>query len=419
MTTAFPRFPVVACVLAALALAGCSEQNQAQQAPPAPSVTVAKPVTREITDYDEYVGRFQAIDLVNVYARVSGYLDKIGFTDGQMVKQGDLLFTIDKRPFQNALDQANANLQRSQAALDFAQSDLQRAQTLLEDKNSTAISRQTFDQRLQTERTARADVAAAQAAVHSAQLDLEFTDLRSPVTGRIGDRKVSVGNLVTGGSGSNTLLATIVSMDPIYFEFTYDEASYLRYQRLAKAMGGNGETIAVQLELIDEKGFPHKGTLDFVDNRISEETGTIRGRASFANPDGVFTPGMFGRIQVPASHPHEAILVPDVAIGTEQTRKFVYVMQPGDQPQVPQIKYVTLGRVHDGQRVVTGIDKNDLVVVNGLIRIRPGAQVVGKLEQPAAPAAGAAPANNGGAAATTPAAKTPATKTPAANPPAN
>jgi len=398
MTAALPRFSLAALSLAALALAGCSDQNQAQQAPPsAPTVSVAKPTTREITDYDEYVGRFQAVDLVNVYARVSGYLDKIAFTDGQVVKQGDLLFSIDKRPFQVALDQAKANLARSQAALDFSQSDLQRAQTLLEDKNSTAISRQAFDQRLQSERTARADVAAAQAAVQAAELDLEFTDLRSPVTGRIGDRKVSVGNLVTGGSGganTNTLMATIVSLDPIYFEFTYDEASYLRYQRLSKTLGGSGETISVQLELIDESGFPHKGKLDFVDNQISEQTGTIRGRASFANADGLFTPGMFGRIEVPASHPHEALLVPDVAIGTEQTRKFVYVMQPGDEPQAPQMKYVTLGRVYDGQRViVSGIDKDDLVVVNGLVRIRPGAMVVGKLEQPAPAApAGAAPA---------------------------
>lgn len=389
MTTAFPRFSSFALVLAALALAGCSEQNQAQQPPQqAPSVTVAKPTTRQITDYDNYVGRFEAVDLVNIYARVSGYLEKIAFSDGQIVKQGDLLFSIDKRPFQVALDQANANLARSQAELDFAQSDLQRAQTLIEDKTSTAISKQTFDQRLQTERQARASVAASQASVHSAQLDLEFTDLRSPVTGRIGDRQASVGNLVTGGSGgtnTNTLLATIVSIDPIYFEFTYDEASYLRYQRMAKALGDAGKAIPVKLELIDEKGFPHEGKLDFVDNRISEQTGTIRGRASFANPDAVFTPGMFGRIEVPSSAPYEAVLVPDVAIGTEQTRKFVYVMQPGDEPQAPQMKYVTLGRVYDGQRVVSGIGKDDLVVVNGLMRIRPGAKVVGKAEQAAAP----------------------------------
>ncbi|CAA0093982.1 Efflux pump periplasmic linker BepF [Starkeya nomas] len=416
MNNAFPRLSIAAFTLAALTLAGCSDQNQGQQAaPPPPSVTVAKPTTRMITDHDEYVGRFAAVDLVNVYARVSGYLEKVAFTDGQLVKQGDLLFTVDKRPFQVAVDQAKANLERAQAELDFAQSDLQRAQTLIEDKTSTAISKQTFDQRLQVERTARASVAAAEAALHSAQLDLEFTDLRSPVTGRIGDRKVSVGNLVTGGAGganTNTLLATIVSLDPIYFEFTYDEASYLRYVRLAKAMGDKDESIPVRLELIDEKGFPHEGSLDFVDNRISEETGTIRGRASFANPDGVFTPGMFGRIEVPSSAPYETLLVPDVAIGTEQTRKFVYVMEPGDQPQAPKMKYVTLGRVYDGQRVIaSGLGKDDLVVINGLMRIRPGAQVVAKLEQ--APPAGAATAPAAGAAEKAPDEKTAPAKTPA------
>lgn len=395
MIAALPRLSAILSVAAALVLAGCSEQKPAAQAPPAPQVTVAKPETRTVTDYDEYVGRFAAIDFVNIYARVSGYLDKINFTDGALVKQGDLLFSIDKRPFQNALDQANANLARTQADLDFAKSDLQRAQTLLEDKTSTAISKQTFDQRLQSERSARGSVDAAQAAVHTAQLDLEFTDLRAPVSGRIGDRKVSVGNLVTGGSGgssSNTLMATVVSIDPIYFEFTYDEASYLRYQRMSKAMGDTTKAIPIRIGLIDEKGFPHEGKLDFVDNQISADTGTIRGRAVVANPEAVFTPGMFGRIQVPSSNPHEALLVPDVAIGTEQTRKFVYVLAPGDEPQVPQMKYVTLGRQIDGQRIITsGLEAGDLVVVNGLMRIRPGSKVVGKPEQAPAPAAAAAP----------------------------
>jgi RND family efflux transporter MFP subunit len=400
---AFRRFaPFVVLAGLGLVLAACSEQKPQQGggAPPAPPVTVAKPQVKQITDYDEYVGRFTAVDRVDVYARVSGYLDSINFTDGQLVKKGDLLFSIDRRPFQVALDQARANLQKAQADVDFAASDLQRAQTLIEDRTSTAISKQTFDQRQQTERSARASAAAAEAAVQAAQLDLDFTQLHSAVTGRIGDRKVSVGNLVTGGAGgtnTNTLLATIVSIDPIYFEFTYDEASFLRYQRMAKQMGGGDKPIPVQLGLIDEKGFPHQGTLNFVDNTISETTGTIRGRAQFANPDATFTPGMFGRIRVPSSEPHDALLVPDVAIGTEQTRKFVYVMAPGDDPQVPKIKYVTLGRQENGLRVVTGIEKDDLVVINGLMRIRPGAKVVGKPEEakPAAAAPGAAPAGEG------------------------
>jgi RND family efflux transporter MFP subunit len=404
MKVAFPRLGFVAFAMAALMLAACGDNQKAQQAPPPPPVTVALPTKKTITDYDEYVGRFTAVDLIQVYARVSGYLDKIGFIDGQIVKQNDLLFTIDKRPFQVALEQAQANLARSQADLDFAISDLQRATTLLQDKTSTAISKQTFDQRQQTERSARAQVAANDAAVRAAQLDLEFTELRSPVNGRIGDRRVAVGNLVTGGQGgtnTNTLLATVVSIDPIYFEFTFDEASYIRYQRMTnkrdRVAGGPGDPIPVQLELIDETGFPHQGTMDFIDNVIQESTGTIRGRAKFANPTAQFTPGMFGRIRVPSSDPHEALLVPDVAIGTEQTRKFVYVMAPGSDPQAPQIKYVTLGRVVDGLRVITtGITGEDRVVVNGLVRIRPGAKVVAQEEQAkppaAAPPAGAAAA---------------------------
>jgi RND family efflux transporter MFP subunit len=383
---------------AALALAGCGEGQQAQQAPPPPPVTVAQPTKKTITDYDEYVGRFTAVDLIQVYARVSGYLDKINFIDGQIVKQGDLLFNVDKRPFQVALEQAQANLARSQADLDFAISDLQRATTLLQDRSSVAISKQAFDQRQQTERSARAQVAANDAAVRAAQLDLEFTELRSPVAGRIGDRRVAVGNLVTGGQGgtnTNTLLATIVSIDPIYFEFTFDEASYIRYQRMTNkrnsVAGGPGDPIPVRLELIDETGFPHQGTMDFIDNVIQESTGTIRGRAKFANPTAQFTPGMFGRIRVPSSEPHEALLVPDVAIGTEQTRKFVYVMGPGSDPQAPQMKYVTLGRVVDGLRVITsGIEGGDRVVVNGLMRIRPGSKVVAQEEQAKPPAAAAA-----------------------------
>ncbi|MBS7538642.1 efflux RND transporter periplasmic adaptor subunit [Ancylobacter lacus] len=391
-----PRIAVGFLALVAIGLAGCEQQQAQQSAPPPPPVTVAKPQVQTITDYDEYVGRFAAVDLVNIYARVSGYLDRIAFTDGQMVKKGDLLFVIDKRPFQVALQQAQANLQRSQADLDFAVSDLQRAETLLQDKTSTAISRQTYDQRQQTERTARAQVAANQAAVAAAQLDLDFAELHSPVTGRIGDRRAAVGNLVTGGSGgtnTNTLLATVVSLDPIYFEFTLDEASYLRYKSMADRFASADQPVPVKLGLITEQGFPHDGTMDFVDNRISETTGTIRGRARFANPNGLFTPGMFGRIQVPASAPHPAMLVPDVAIGTEQTRKFVYVMAPGAEPQAPQTKYVTLGRVIDGKRVITsGLGPDDLVVVNGLMRIRPGSKVVAQEEQkkPDAPAPSAA-----------------------------
>src|SRR5712691_11663626 len=288
----------LAVLTLALSVASCGQGGQQAGPPPPPTVTVAHPVRRVVVDQDEYVGRFVAVDAVEIRARVSGYLDRVDFTDGQMVKQGDLLFSIDKRPFQTSLDQAKANLAQARANLAFAEGDLGRAAQLVRDKT---ITEQTFDQRTQAKRVAEASVAAQEAAVRQASLDLEFTELRAPVAGRIGDRRVSPGNLVTGGTtGTTTLLATITSIDPIRFEFTMDEASYLRYVRVA----GNGATasnrgvnVPVRLKLIDEPKFSHAGKTDFVDNAIDRASGTIRGRAEFANPDGTFTPGMFGRIQ--------------------------------------------------------------------------------------------------------------------------
>ena len=218
---------------------------------------------------------------------------------------------------------------------------------------------------------------ANEALVRQAALDLEFTDLRAPITGRIGDRHVTPGNLVTGGTGGNTtLLATIVSIDPIRFEFTFDEASLLRYERLArngKDVTGRTARSTVRLKLIDEPDFSHIGYMDFVDNVIERGTGTIRGRAQFANADGLFTTGMFGRIEVASSAPYEALLVPDEAIGTEQARKFVLVVGSDD---IARQKFVTLGDVRDGLRVIKqGLDPNDRVIVIGLMRARPGSKV--------------------------------------------
>ena len=359
----------------AAALAGCGDSQNHAAAPPPTAVTVAKPVQRTIVDQDQYVGRFVAVDMVEVRGRLSGYLSKIHFQDGQMVKRGDLLFTIDRRPFQIVLDQARANLELARANQAFTESDLARGQELLRNKT---ITEQTFEQRTQAKRVAEASVTAQEALVHSAELDLnEFTELRAPVAGRIGDRRVSVGNLVTGGtSGTTTLLATIVSMDPIRFEFTFDEAAYLRYQRLAKGgtdpAGHEGST-PVKIKLIDEQNFAHEGQMDFVDNAIDRATGTIRGRAQFGNPDGLFTPGMFANIQVPASQPYEALMVPDVAIGSEQARKYVLVV---DTENIARPKYVTLGDVADGLRVVKdGLAPDDRVVTNGIARIRPGQKV--------------------------------------------
>lgn len=378
-----PRLFIALAVAGPLVLAACGQPQQQQQgAAPPPVVTVAKPQNRTITDYDEYVGRFVAINHVAVNARVSGYLEKISFTDGQMVKEGDLLFTLDQRPYKIALQQAEANLAQAKANLDYATTDLERARTLIEDKTSNAISKQTFDQRTQTQRTATATVQAQEAAVAQAKLDLQFTELRAPVSGRIGDRRVSVGNYVLGGTGSSpTLLAVIVSTDPIYFEFTFDEASLLRYQRLMKGISG----APVELKLIDDKGWPYKGQMDFLNNVVDRETGTIRGRAVFDNKDDLFRPGLFGRVRLAASEPYQALTLPDVAIGSEQLQKFVYVVGPENTVQV---RPVVLGPLDGDRRVIkSGLNADDVVVVNGLMRVRPGVKVTPQEEKPPAPPA--------------------------------
>jgi RND family efflux transporter MFP subunit len=378
----FLRTLAAIAIASASLLASCGEA-QKQAAPPPPKVTVAKPIQRTIIDQDEYVGRFVPIDVVEVRARVSGYLDQIHFTDGQMVKQGDLLFTIDKRPYQNTLDQARANLQTAKSNLAFTQSDLARGQQLVRERT---ISEQIYEQRAQAFRNAQASVAASEAMVRQAELDLEYTELRAPITGRIGDRRVTQGNLVMGGTGSTTLLATIVSLDPIRFEFTFDEGALLRYQRLASGkseVAGLGGT-AVRLKLLDETDFSHPGRMDFVDNVIDRASGTIRGRAQLGNADGLFTPGMFARVQVPASAPYQALMLPDAAIGTEQARKFVYVI---GEDNIARLRYVTLGQVVDDLRVIKdGLADGERVVINGLMRVRQGQKVTPE-EQPASPQA--------------------------------
>jgi RND family efflux transporter MFP subunit len=378
---------LAALLVLATLVASCGEQQKQGGGPPPPAVTVAKPIKRTVVDYDEYVGRFAAINSVEIRARVSGYLDKLHFKDGQVVKQGDLLFTIDKRPFQNTLDQARANLVQAQSNVAFTESDYTRGQQLVRDKT---ITDQTFEQRAQAFRNAKASVSANEAAVRQAELDMEFTELRAPMNGRIGDRRVSPGNLVTGGTGGNTtLLATIVSIDPIYFEFTFDEASYLRYERLSTAgqdVASRNAGVQVALKLIDESDFDHEGRMDFVDNVIDRSTGTIRGRAVIANSKEIFTPGMFARVRVPGTAPYEALLVPDAAIGTEQARRFVMVVVDQDTGRP---KYVTLGQVtKDGLRAIKdGIGPDDRIVVSGLMQARPG-QKVKPEEQGAKPIAG-------------------------------
>ena len=375
--------PRALAALASLALLfGCGEGQKQQVVLPPPKVTVARPVQRTIVDHDEYVGRFVPVESVEIRARVSGYLAKVHFQDGQYVKQGDILFTIDKRPFQNTYDQAAANLETAKSNLAFAEADLARGQQLMRERT---ISEQLFQQRAQYFRNAQAAVAANEAMLRQAGLDLEFTELKAPVSGRIGDRRVTVGNLVTGGTGTTTLLATIVSLDPIRVEFTFDEASLLRYGRLAnRRQKDSAGLTTVRLKLIDEPEFSHEGRIDFVDNVIDRATGTIRGRAEFSNADGLFTPGMFARVQLPASDPYQALLLPDSAIGTEQSRKYVLVVS-ADNTVVQ--RYVTLGDLADRLRVIkAGLAADDRVIVNGLIQARLGAKVAPQ-EQPAFPQA--------------------------------
>jgi RND family efflux transporter MFP subunit len=373
--------------LLASALAGCSDsQNKGATAPPPPAVTVAAPVQRTVVDQDEYVGRFVPVDMVEVRARVSGYLESVHFKDGQMVKQGDLLFTIDKRPFQITLDQARANLAQARSNQTYAEADLARGERLVRDKT---ITDQVFEQRAQAKRNADALVGWNEKAVKQAELDLEFTELKAAVSGRIGDRRVSPGNLVTGGPGGNTtLLATVVSLDPIRFEFTFDEASYVRYERFSsggKDVTGRDGSVVVALKLLDENDFPHRGYMDFVDNVIDRSSGTIRGRAVFSNTAGTFTPGMFARVRVPGSPAYQALLIPDAAIGTEQARKYVLVV---DTENVARQTYVTLGQLVDGLRVIKeGLAANDRVVTRGLMQARAGSKVTPQEEQPATNAA--------------------------------
>jgi multidrug efflux system membrane fusion protein len=386
--SSYGRSGLIVALAALVSSCGDSAKEQAA-APPPTAVTVAAPIKRQVVDYDEYVGRFVAVNSVEVRARVSGYLEALHFKDGQLVKEGDLLFTIDRRSFENAAAQARANLSTAKSNLSYTEADFTRGQQLVRDKT---ITDQTFEQRSQAFRNAQAAVTNAEAALRTAELDLEFTELRAPIAGRIGDRRVTPGNLVTGGTGgSTTLLATIVSTDPIYFEFTFDEASYLRYERNSK----NGKDVAsrngpvnVGLKLIDEKDFVHQGRMDFIDNVIERATGTIRGRAVFANSNSVFTPGMFARVRVPATAPYEGLLVPDVAIGSEQARKTVMTVGP-ENKVVP--KYVTLGQLVDGKlRVIKeGLAPDDKVIVNGIARVRPGQVVDPKPEgqQSGAPAA--------------------------------
>lgn len=363
-------------LFAALGVAGCerSQSDVQRPQPQPPTVMVAQPLQRLVANEEEQVGRFAAVDAVEIKAKVSGYLNAVHFKDGQIVEKGQKLFTIDRRPFEIALEQVRANLRQAESNLVLAESDLARAKELV---MGASITQQTMDQRAAARRAAEAAVMAQKANVRQAMLDLEFSELTAPVNGRIGDNRVSVGNLVTAATSANSsLLATIQSIDPIRFEFTLDESAYLRLRRRGGPGKMAGAGLAVKLKLIDEKDFAHAGRLEFVDNAISRTSGSIRARALFANPDGLFTPGLFGRIRIEVGEPEQALLIPEAAIGSEQVRKIVMVVG-GDNVVKP--KYVTLGPTVDGLRVVReGLDSSDRVIIQGLMQARPGMTVTPK-----------------------------------------
>jgi len=346
----------------------------AQGRPPAMPVSVSEPIAKQVVQWDEYSGRFEARAIVEVRARVSGFVDKLHFKDGQWVNAGDRLFTIDKRPYEIAVESAAADVARNKAQVELADLQVGRGASLIA---SRTITEQENDSRKSNLAVARAQLKAAEAALHNAQLNLEWTEVTAPLAGRISDRRVDPGNLIQGGQQGATLLSTIVSTDPIYFLFDVSEADHLRYQRLqlmgVRAQAGSS-TIPVRIKLADESEWRRLGTIDFVDTVLSPRSGTVRTRAVVENSDHLLTPGVFGRVQLYGGE-YNAVLVPDTAIVSDQARKIVFVV---GSDNVVQARPVRLGPLYEGLRVVhDGLKPDDRVVLDGLANpmVRPGAKI--------------------------------------------
>lgn len=353
-----------------LSINGLTVSTANAQAGP-PPVTVAKPVMRQVVEDDEFIGRFEAVDSVEIRARVGGYLQAIHFQDGALVKKGELLFTIDQRPFQLALSQAKAQLDAANTQLRFARQQLTRAESLSQNGN---MPLSTLDDRRREFLSAQAEVNGAEAASRRAEIDLEFSEIRAPMDGRIDRRLISVGNLI---QADQSVLTTIVSVDPIDFYFDVDEREFLAYARDARErrvslqQGAGG--LDVIIRLADTISTPVRGKLDFAENRLDRATGTMRLRARVPNPDLVLQPGLFGRVNVPGSLPHAGILVPDEAIAADQDRRIVFVV---DETGTVSVKAVRTGPRLYGYRVIRdGLDGTETLVVNGLMRVRPGGKV--------------------------------------------
>jgi RND family efflux transporter MFP subunit len=333
----------------------------------APQVTVAPAVERVVADWDEFTGHFEAVNSVEVRPRVGGLVERVGFVEGALVRQGDVLFVIDSRPFQAEVARAEAVLAQARTRNQLAGMEVERAQKLV---NSQAISREELDARTSGRAEGDAGVRAAEAAVRVARLNLEWTVVRAPISGRVGRAEITAGNIVQAGP---TVLTTIVSLDPIYVYFDTDEQAYLKYMT-AQGAGPTGREVLVGLA--NESGFPHQGRLNFVDNRVDGASGTIRARAVLSNPNGQFTPGLFARVRLLGGQRHPATLVQDGAIGTDQDRKFVLVLK---SDTTVEYRPVVTGPIVEGLRTIqSGLKPGERVVINGLMRVRPGMKVAAK-----------------------------------------
>jgi len=360
-----------------LLLAGCG-RHPSQIAPPPPVVSVVQPVEREVVEWDEYIGRLESPATVEIRARVSGYLDKVHFKEGKPVKKGDLLVTIDPRPYQAEFDRADAEYQRTQSQAELAKNDFERANRLILTK---AISDEDLDTKAKNYSTILAAVRSAKAAADLARLNLGFTEIRAPIDGRISSALITEGNLVSGGvSGAGaSLLTTLVSLDPLYCYGSADERAILKYIRLSregKRDSARDFDIPAEMQLADETGFPHKGHMDFVDNRVDPNTGTLRARGVFPNPDHSLSPGFFARLRIPGSGKYPALLIPDRALGSDQAQKFVYVVNSEKKVEFRPVK---IGPMIDGLRVVKeGLKPGQQIIAEGLLRVRPGIVVEAK-----------------------------------------
>jgi multidrug efflux system membrane fusion protein len=356
-----------------MAMIGCgSHDDSGSKQGPLPNVKIAQPLSQEVTEWDEYTGRIEAVNSVDVRARVSGYLEKVNFKAGDKVRKGDLLFQIDPKPFTAQLNYAEAELERAKSKHELAKNDLSRAERLFHAK---AISEEEHDARSKGLREAVAAVQSAEANVYTARLNLEYTQVRSPIEGRVGRELITAGNVVNGG-GEATVLTFIVSTDPVYVYVDADERSVLKYRRQAQK-GGRGslgeEQTPVELAVADEVNFPHQGHLDYISPREDAATGTLTLRGVFANPDELLSPGFFARMRVRQSAPYPAILLPDRAIGTDQAQRFVWVVNQENQVEYRKVE---LG-AHIGQsRVITqGLKPEEWVVIEGIQKLKPGMKV--------------------------------------------